>query len=111
MNTHLHGTSRYSPEAVSPEADVRQRLMPLEPNHRWTLLTYGEWDWDYKSKRSDGGTGRWIPTLKQIRHTPGCNGVSEANKVANISNAIAGAMGRGGLVIQPSDPRLGKFRG
>lgn len=60
--------------------------------------------WEFCPDFGDQG-GAWLPEVSEIRHTPGCNGVSEHGKP---SAAIAGMMSerKRGIVIPNGDRRL-----
>lgn len=58
----------------------------------------------------------FVPKLCEITHKAGANGVAEkvvGGKVVgvDVNLAWAGSMQKGGLILNPSDPRLGKWMG
>ena len=78
-------------------------------NEPFNFVHYpASWRWD--AKRG------FLPALGEITHKAACNGVAE--KILNgrvvgvdVNLAWAGSMHKGGIIINPSDPRLGKWRG
>lgn len=50
----------------------------------------------------------FLPDLKKLTAKPGCNGVSDNG---DLTRTIAGVNSKGGVVLDPNDPRLGDYQG
>jgi len=50
----------------------------------------------------------FLPRLKRVLAKPGVNGVDSRGR---LSKALAGVVEKGGVVVQPSDERLGEYKG
>lgn len=71
-------------------------------NHPWHYVHFAaSWEWH-------DGLGAFLPQLGTLSRQPGVNGVDQNG---DPTDAIGNLTARGGMVVQPNDPRLGKFAG
>jgi hypothetical protein len=67
------------------------------------------WEFVDDDKVLSDGNG-WLPVLSEIKGVAGANGVVEDGKRVIMTKAVAAAMEKGGIVIDPKDPRLGPYQ-
>jgi len=98
----LQSTIRLNkPAAWQPAAEEDDRRLPAKwTNHRFVYVHY-PFGWVF-----DADYG-FVPTLNQLTAKPGVNGVGADGK---LNRVITSAGLKGGVVIDPSDGRLGKWR-
>jgi hypothetical protein len=91
-----------TPTPYAPQADTDGRKLPAKfTNHRFVYVHYASgWSWV-------PGLG-FLPDLSTIVAKPGVNGVDITGR---LNKPSAGALQKGGMVINPVDPRLGPWRG
>ena len=90
-----------NPERLQPQAEAVAHLLPADmANYPFTHVHYpGGWVYDDELG--------FLPELSEVTGRPGVNGVPISG---NMNLAIAGAIGKGGMLINPTDARLGEFR-
>jgi hypothetical protein len=82
-------------------ADVEERRLPAKyANDRFVFVHY-PYGWSWHAEHG------FLPELSQIIAKPGVNGVGVDGR---LNKAIAGAIQKGGTVINPEDARLGPWR-
>lgn len=96
------------PEPVAPSEVTARQSLPLQPGPMWFLVSYGEWAWE---DDNDGG-GRFVPELKQARCVLGANGVGlkPDGRTLDLTRMSVGIAANRGILIDPADQRLGRFR-
>lgn len=90
-----------NPERLQPQAEAVAQLLPADmANYAFTHVHYpGGWVYDDELG--------FLPELSEITARPGVNGVPING---NTNLAMAGAIGKGGMIVNPTDPRLGDYR-
>jgi hypothetical protein len=100
-------TTRIKPVTIQPHQVVADETIPPGPevraNAAFTVVHYHDWDFDEV-------VGEWLPRLNEVRHAPGCNGVTENKGRANPAAALTGAVAKGGIIITGQDRRLGEYQ-
>ena len=82
-------------------ADAEERRLPAKyANDRFVFVHY-PYGWSWHDEHG------FLPELNQIIAKPGVNGVGIDGR---LNKAIAGAIQKGGTVINPEDARLGSWR-
>lgn len=82
-------------------ADAEERRLPAKyANDRFVFVHY-PYGWAWNDEHG------FLPELNQIIAKPGVNGVGIDGR---LNKAIAGAIQKGGTVINPEDARLGPWR-
>lgn len=84
------------------EASTDKELLPAAfTNYPFVFVHYNNgWGWDATVKRM-------LPELSEIVMRPGVNGIGDDLKP---TRALGGSLSKGGVIIQPNDPRLGEWR-
>lgn len=101
MSVHEFSPSEAkSPTPRSSRASVGLPATAARP--MFTLVHFAEGGWEYNPKLDT-----FIARPAEIYHVPGVGGVSEEG---DTSSQLAEVRGRGGVVIEPSDRRLGRFK-
>lgn len=89
------------PTAHIPAKAQEEQALPIEmANHPFVYVHYPHgWEFD----RELG----FLPSLCELHAKPGCNGVGEDGK---LNKPMAGAIQKGGTIIDPADKRLDEWQ-
>lgn len=92
---------RPSGEVYKPEGSIEDAMLPAEyRNTSFLYVAYpGGWEWDAERQIM-------IPCLSEIRIKAGVNGI---DKDLSPHRAVGSSRAKGGVIIEPTDRRLGEW--